>query len=273
MKRLDRLILNAWGRIADPKRAGLREHYAEVATDVVVNLNDGGRRENWHTFYALEDYVDAFAHLRALGLRVHVMTWVRPDFDRWAKPMLDGLSELREAAGFDSVLLDLEGPWARGFPGRRPGPADRKRIRGEVAGLVGERFVAEGVEFGVTDVPRVAWSLVSPWLPFVSYVMPQCHGFAGRLPGSIRRPGKLVEEVFGEGRLGWAPRLPEGVELIPHVAFYKAQTNASTRAQIETAVACGAKSVAGWTGRNGPKRPKVLRSYVREIRECSEGVS
>lgn len=245
-----RTMLNAWGRIASPKREALRRHYADVATDVIVNLNDGNASSEWHTFFDATDTVEAIAHLRELGAEVHVMTWTRTNHE-WLFPMVDWLLELVEGANIASVLFDLEGPWAKGRQSKREDAAD----------VIATEF--RDIAWGITDVPMRKWSTIAPIAECADYWMPQCHTFGHRkgLPHNRwKRPGVL--ERWTHKR--WGARLSEGQRLIPHLADYHVgsyrQTEAGLRESIETCRDLGYEEVAAWTGIAGPKHPDVWRA-------------
>lgn len=257
--------LTAWGSIAKSGRTARkrRERFAACATDVTVVINSR-RWKKFRLYYTLDTYRNSFAHLRELGCRVHVMTWVRPDMDGWIEPMADGLAELKERAGFDTVLLDAEGAWSRGFPGRRPRlRADRETAWNDCAALVRMLFTLRNLEYGVTDVPMVSWAVIRSLVMGAKYVMPQCHEFGARLTG-WNRPVRLVNWTHQN----WPERLPAACDLRPHLAMYgRAQTGAGLRRSIEACIALGYPHIGGWTSRTfaGRGLRRVLAEYKSQI--------
>lgn len=247
---VERTYLNAWGRIASPAQRRLRVLYSRLCTDVIVNLNDGNRGPDWHTFYTIEDYAVAFASLRQLGCRVHVMSWVRPQAG-WLFPMVDQLLELCQRCEPESVLLDLEGPWSRSTSAEREDAAE----------VIGHEF--DRLTWGITDVPMVGWGKVAPLAEQADYWMPQIHTF-GRREGIkprpwYRVPGKLEPWTHKK----WGARLSEGQRIIPHLADYRVgnyrQTPQGLRASIGACYDLGYSEVAAWTGMGGPSNPEVWR--------------
>lgn len=284
--RLQRIYLNTWGWVCKPgaKARRMRERYAACCTDVIVTIN-GARHKKWRTFLKVADYVKAFAHFRALGVRVHVMSWIRPDLHGWIEPMVKWLRQLRAACitaglpSFSSVLLDAEGQWSRGWPFRRPKRrAAREREWRHAAYNAHSLLQAAGFRVGVTDVPMVDWGVVEALFAGADYAMPQAHEFANwagviaasKLPPKervkprrIRKPGRLVSWTYKV----WPKRLTKRCKLIPHLAFYSVQTQRSVRTSIETAIGHGATDVSGWTGRKFRCRAarKVLAAFKAEI--------
>lgn len=239
-----RTYLNAWGRIV--AKPALRRHYAALCTDVIINLN-GPSKKAFHTFYSLAETNAAIADLTlALGVRAHVMSWVRPE-PRWIGEMclfIEGLS------GISSVLLDLEEPWRAGTT----------REREVSAGAIADRMM--GRPWGITDVPMVPRGIIDPMLQRARYAMPQCHTFGKRLIGKMpyyRRPGWLEPWTLAN----WRDRAPS-VELIPHLAAYNTGTYRQTLEGLQTSVAaCGESSaIAAWTESSGPVFPAYWKGWT-----------
>lgn len=273
-----RILLNAWGRIGDPRQHKLRERYAECCTDVIVTVNglrhvQRGKPGGYRHFRTFTDYAESFAHLYSLGVRVHLMSWLRPD-PVWIRSMVTNLAGLVYGLGCErTVLLDLESAWTRGWPGKRPA-SRAQRLEGwqRSADLLNSCMAHEGagLRYGVTDVPMVDYEAIEPVVACADYVMVQAHEFGTALPGSIRRPGKLVDWTYDH----WPQRLREGCELVPHLAAYRIgkrpdriQTAAGLRTSIETALGHGATSIAAWTSMSfaGAKLRRVLAEYKREF--------
>jgi hypothetical protein len=221
---LQSINLTAWGSLAKDARSGRkrRQRFGRCCTDVTIMLNGLSRRRKRRRFSMYYDHATyrvAFEHLRELGVRPHVCSWVRPDLDWWIEPMVQQLLELREVAPFESVLLDAEGAWSRGFPERPRRRADREVEWGHAASLVAGLLNTHNIEWGATDVPMVDWDVFGPLAVRASYVMPQCHEFG--LRGGIRKPGRLVAWTHRK----WPKRLPKWVDMRPHLAVYgKTQT-------------------------------------------------
>ena len=252
---IERTYLNAWGRIANPNNRKLRERYAELCTDVIINLNDGNARETWFTFYQLDDYANAVDELEDLGCHVHFMTWVRPKAP-WLNGMIDDCLELLDRTQARSLLCDLEGPWARSKASKREDAAE----------AIGEAFC--GRDWGFTDVPMVKWSKVAPIAERASYWMPQCHTF-GRRNGIkprpwYRTPGKLERWTHKK----WSKRLEVGQRIIPHLADYNVgsyrQTAPGLRESIATCHELGYTELAAWCPLKGPKNPQVWKGLKYE---------
>lgn len=261
---IQRIFVNAWGRVGNPREVKLRERLAPCCTDVVVNLNDCGDR-SFRTFRSLRDYAESFAHFYELGLRVHVMSWVAPDA-LWIRSMAKTLAELVWGFGVEQApLLDAEGKWASGFPGSRPATAElRHAARADAAALLRREFADLGLQYGVTDIPMVSEQVLRPLLRGAVYAMPQAHEFGLSLPGSIRRPGRYV--AWTEKH--WPSRLSPGTELIPHLAAYRRkQTAAGLRASIEAVRAHGRTAFGVWTDATFSRRDlrEVLADYKRGI--------
>lgn len=258
---LERIHLNAWGRVVKPSKRKLRERYARCCTDVIVTIN-GARDKRFRFFRPQVEYRNAFAHFRELGVRVHVMSWIRPDV-AWIECMAGGLAELREVAPFESLLVDAEGQWSRGWPRRERPRSRRERVAkwDALAGLTTTLLDGVGIPWGATDVPMVSWGVFGGLARRASYVMPQAHEFALRT--GIRRPGRLVRWT----RDHWPQKLA-GAHLIPHLAAYGAtQTGEGLRQSIETSLELGATEIAAWTGGEFRHRGcrKVLAEYKSQI--------
>lgn len=263
-----RIYLHGWGRIARPDYEWLIGRLAGLCTDIVVNINDGnakdgaGNRRGWHTFgnRSPAEWNALFERLRAAGLRVHVMTWCKPD-PAWYRPMCEFLPKLDLHAG-ETVLFDLEGPWATHFPSgvRR---WQRGAARTKAAEHIAAAMTGAGLVWGITDVPMVAWGKVKPIARLAGYLMPQAHTFGyreGKKHHRFKRAGWLERWTHRK----WSKRLGPGQRLILHIGDYDTRTYRQTpealRISLDTVEALGYDEVAAWTGAHGPKHRPIWRA-------------
>lgn len=263
---LSRIYLNAWGLAANPKELKLRERYAPCCTDLHVTVNSASDTK-WKPFRSMSDWVETAKHVNDLGLRLHPMVWARPDLEYQLR-MVDWLAELQERAGFDTVLLDAESAWSKGFPkGERP---SQRSVREEVWALraadLHMLLTMHGLEYDVTDVPMVDWKVVGPLFRGARRAFVQTHEFA-RTTSSIRKPGRLIKWTYDV----WPQRLQDTCALlVPHLAAYHygtKQTADGLRASIEAAVARRATAIGAWTSRSfyGAPLRQVLAEYKGRI--------
>ncbi|MGB0971328.1 MAG: hypothetical protein ACPGVG_10245 [Mycobacterium sp.] len=257
---IEQVITHAWGRAANPGNGAMRQRLIDASTDVCVTLNGIRHGAAFQTFRPMADMALSFADFHAAGVGVYVMSWARPD-EVHARAACAVLRELYWGLGLKGIVLDLEGPWARGFPkGHRPRTAAlREAERRRIAEIYRDEL--QGIPIIITDVVYSTDGVIRPWHGIACEFWIQCHAWPknrGRVTGPTRLPQKAHERhshrpmklVFGGAAYTTSQSGPQSRRsLIEHAA---------------SVVALGGTAIPYWT--TPQFKTRIYRDVLAEIK-------
>jgi hypothetical protein len=216
-------------------------------TDVVFCLNDYGF-ESFGMYAKPSRIIDVARRYRDVGIRPHLMSWIKPDRD-FILASADTLIPLCERAQVTSLMWDVEEYWTGA-------KADHAQVAHEV---VAPAFASLSCPVGTTGITSIPGK-VKPMVAIADYAIPQAYSFPGRT--DWHQPGRTQDLAAKFWR-------PLHRPLVMGLAAYKqGEVSSAARGAMATCVnqtlALGQRRAAYWdclpVKSNG-----IVRGFLTEL--------